>query len=191
MHYQRVQRKGTTNYVGNWLPPSKARFVDKLCYLEVYNKKKDVIAEAIIDAEDYDRVRKYRLHLAKPDKDKSYIRVVTHSGTRLHSIILGKLDSGFIADHKNRFTLDNRKSNLRAVNHSQNSMNKGKAPGKSSIYKGVHWNAERNKWKAEIKINQVNKYIGRFDDEIEAAEAYNIVAEKLFGEFVCLNTLEG
>ena len=44
---------------------------------------------------------------------------------------------------------------------------------KTGTYKGVCWSVEKQKWKAELKRNYVNRFLGYFDDEIQAAKAYN------------------
>lgn len=44
---------------------------------------------------------------------------------------------------------------------------------KSSKYKGVSWDKSRKKWQVSININNKKTYfIGRFQDELEAADAY-------------------
>jgi hypothetical protein len=43
----------------------------------------------------------------------------------------------------------------------------------SSSHKGVSWDKRRNKWLAQIKRNKKHIFIGRFNTEQEALEAYN------------------
>ena len=43
---------------------------------------------------------------------------------------------------------------------------------------------------SRIKINKEIKYIGSFQTEIEAAEAYNKKAKELFGSFALLNVIK-
>jgi hypothetical protein len=53
-----------------------------------------------------------------------------------------------------------------------------------SKYKGVSWNCRRNKWVAQISRNIRSCIFCRyFDDEREAARAYDEKAVDLFGEF--------
>ena len=49
------------------------------------------------------------------------------------------------------------------------------------------WEPEREKWRAKITIFGVRRHIGRFDDEVEAAQAYDEAALENFGEFARLN----
>ena len=55
----------------------------------------------------------------------------------------------------------------------------------TSQYKGVTW--DRNKWKARITYANTLYDLGRFDDEIEAAKAYDIKALELDPQFAFLN----
>lgn len=48
--------------------------------------------------------------------------------------------------------------------------------GKSSKFNGVHWCKRENAWIATIRISKKNKYIGKFLNEVAAAEAYNKIA---------------
>lgn len=89
-------------------------------------------------------------------------------------------------DHKNHNKLDNRRGNLRPASRSQNQGNRKIQQGVSK-FKGVHWYKDRKKWQAQIKFEGKRKHLGYFTDEIEAVEAYNRAAKKLFGEFAYLN----
>lgn len=92
-------------------------------------------------------------------------------------------------DHINGDGLDNRKSNLRICNGSQNRCNKGKPKNNTSGYKGVTWHTPNKKWVAQIAVNGKHSYIGSFKTKEEAAKAYNKKAKELHGEFARLNNL--
>ena len=75
-----------------------------------------------------------------------------------------------VVDHLNDIKTDNRIENLQIVTQRENAC---KTQGKySSKYKGVSWFKQINKWRADIFINGKNNYLGRFDTEEEASEAY-------------------
>lgn len=93
------------------------------------------------------------------------------------------------ADHKNRNTLDNCRGNLRPASYSQDAGNT-KLRGGSSKFKGVSWDKDRKKWRSYIRFEGVREHIGRFDSEIEAAEAYNTVAARYFGRFSQVNSVD-
>jgi hypothetical protein len=68
-------------------------------------------------------------------------------------------------DHINGIRDDNRIINLRSATNQTNHFNETKA-------KGFHFDKVRNKWKAEIMLNNKNIYLGRFATELQAKEAY-------------------
>ena len=61
----------------------------------------------------------------------------------------------------------------------------------SSQYKGVRWRAKRGLWEASLRVESAYKYLGQFQNEQDAAIAYNIAAWLVYGEFANLNTLKG
>jgi hypothetical protein len=72
-------------------------------------------------------------------------------------------------DHISRDKLDNRVCNLRWANRSQQQANRGKFKNATSIYIGVHFDKDRNKWRSYIKEKDKKlKHLGYFKTEIEA-----------------------
>lgn len=59
----------------------------------------------------------------------------------------------------------------------------------TSKFRGVHWCNTYKKWIVKIHINKKKYYIGRFDNEIEAAKEYNKKALKLLGDNAKLNKI--
>lgn len=55
------------------------------------------------------------------------------------------------------------------------------------MYKGVSWKKDICKWTAKIGVDYKSIYLGCFENEIEAAKAYDEAAMKYHGEFACLN----
>lgn len=133
------------------------------------------------------------------DKTRRNSLYANMSGTRIamHRVILERkigrsLLSKEQVDHINGDGLDNRRSNLRIASSTQNHHNCKKLDsllGKptTSEYKGVRWEPDRKKWRADIRIDGKKVYLGRFDVEIDAANAYDQVANTIFGEFARLN----
>lgn len=108
----------------------------------------------------------------------------------LHNLIM-QPSEGLWVDHIDGNKLDNRRSNLRICTHSQNTANRKRKSGEfSSLYKGVTFDKNRNRWRASIAFNGKRRRIGDFMNELEAAQAYNEAAIKTHGEFAKLNNIE-
>ncbi len=90
----------------------------------------------------------------------------------MHRIIMSAA-KGEEIDHINRNKLDNRKQNLRFVEHWVNGHNRCKGTG-------VHMMKSRNKWVAKIYIKNKYHFLGSFNTEEEAKEA-RLQAELKFG----------
>ena len=102
-----------------------------------------------------------------------------HRAARLAWLLMtGEWPVGDV-DHINRTRSDDRWSNLRVANRSQNSANSGARSGK----KGACWVDAKKKWKAQIRIGGKSKHIGYFETEADAHLAYQAAAVSEFGEF--------
>lgn len=86
-------------------------------------------------------------------------------------------------DHINCVRDDNRLSNLRLVTPLQNIANRRAKRGGTSSLKGVSWNKQRRMWQSSIGVNGNTVYLGYFDTEQAAHEAYWNAARATFGEF--------
>jgi hypothetical protein len=82
-----------------------------------------------------------------------------------------------VVDHINNDKLDNRLCNLQLISQRENASKDSKR--KYSSFLGVTWNHTANKWMSQITVSGKNKYLGVFEDEIEAANAYNLALEKI------------
>jgi len=69
--------------------------------------------------------------------------------------------------------LNNRKSNLRICTNSQNLWNQRVRSKGGSKYKGVVWHRRDKKRIAQINPNKRHTHLGYFENEIEAAIAYD------------------
>lgn len=82
--------------------------------------------------------------------------------------IVNKYES--VVNHKNFIRNYNHKNNLEIVTARENT-NRKHCKG-SSIYTGVCWNKNINKWHAKIHINKKQKFLGYFLNEYDAHLAY-------------------
>jgi hypothetical protein len=106
---------------------------------------------------------------------------------RMHREIM-HAPPGLFVDHRNNNGLDNRRANLRLATHSQNMQNRAKTRLKtSSRFIGVYLDNMTGRWKTQINHQRKPIYLGRFDNEIDAAKVYDRAAIKYHGEFARLN----
>jgi len=146
----------------------------------------------LVDSEDYDVVIQHNW-FAKRSGRTCYARAnITlpdgkMSSIYMHRLVLGlEYGDGIEVDHINHNGLDNRKSNLRTGTHKQNILNRGHTYG-ASKYKGVTLHNQYNKYVARITVNKKMHHIGLFDNEEDAARAYDRVAILEFGDYACTN----
>ena len=138
---------------------------------------------ALVDAADYEWLSQWnwRLYIGgyamRQEKGK---KIFMH-----HEIV--RPPQGMLVDHVDGNRANNCRSNLRACTRQQNMQNKGKQSGASSKFKGVGYNKARRRWYAKLVFNGERFWLGYFDDEAEAARAYDRQAVECFGEFARLN----
>jgi hypothetical protein len=147
---------------------------------------------AIVDADDYDRLAKYKWQLCCSRHTYYAFRYASTRGGKkrqrvlMHNQIID-IPEGMVCDHINHNGLNNRKPNLRPATPSQNSCNTRKAAKTTSRYRGVTPRARSNKSVARINVNGRQIRLGTFGDEVDAAKAYDAAARKYHGEFAVLN----
>ncbi len=148
---------------------------------------------AIVDADDYEKLRKYKWYARK--SLRTYYAVCYISGPKylsrrnvyMHHLVID-IPDGMCCDHINHNGLDNRKANLRAATQLQNLWNRRKYKSYAhSVYKGVDWARHTRRWRSRISVYGKRLHLGHFNNEIEAAKAYDEAAKKYFGDFANLN----
>lgn len=146
---------------------------------------------AIVDDEDYKYLSQWKWSALK-NRNKYYaVRNAKSNGKRtmitMHRQIMQALPN-LLIDHINGDGLDNRKGNLRICQNSDNQYN-GQAQNRttSSKYKGVSWSSLRRKWRSQIGYKGKKLHLGYFDNEINAAKAYDIAAQEYAGKFARIN----
>ena len=146
----------------------------------------------IVDQQDYYQLGHFKWSVCGNDKNIYAARILskTRSGRVISSFLHREImndPKGFFVDHRNGNGLDNRRDNLRLATRSQNSANKRKRKNTSSRFIGVHFDKRSGRWCAGIKKNAKRYGIDYYDNEIDAARAYDAAAKKFHGEFARLN----
>jgi len=148
-------------------------------------------AEAIIDDDDYDKIKNYKWFLDRLGYAEASHHNINEAdgkrgGIKMHHLIMNS-KKGQTIDHKNRNKLDNRKENLRFCTKQQNRWNTEFKKKRPSGYIGVI--QRKIGFEAVININKKYIVIGRYKTAEEAAIAFNNKAKKERGEFAVLNVV--
>ena len=141
---------------------------------------------AIVDAADYEWLSRYKWQALDFGGRIYASRAAPGRGRiSMHRAIM-KPPKGMVVDHINGNGLDNRRCNLRICTFAQNCANRRPQRNRASPYKGVA-PGRNGKATAQIGYRGEIMWLGTFDDEIEAAKAYDRKAYELHGEFAYLN----
>ena len=139
----------------------------------------------LIDDQDFDRASQ---HSWCPD-DKGYAKAtIEQEQVLLHRWLVGAQE-GEEVDHKNHYTLDCRRENLRRCTKSQNMANMKTPKNNTTGFKGVTYDKRVDRYTARIKVNRHHMHLGSFATAEDAAIAYNHAALDWFGEFAYFNDI--
>lgn len=150
----------------------------------------------IVDDADYEWLSGFKWQYANGYAARGVFEGGRSIKVYMHRLILG-ITGRSQGDHANRNRLDNRRSNLRASNASQNRANAKVKMDSSTGFKGVRRRKEtryktRNpKWDARITVGCDRKFLGSFLSPEEAARAYDAAALEHFGPFAATNKTLG
>lgn len=155
--------------------------------------------EAIIDEADLPIVEGKRCHWSERGQPGKPGQVILWDGReqlRLRQAIMGVRGSEWRVGHRNGDPLDCTRANLFMRSKQEQSRGYGKKKSYagrpcSSRFKGVCWEKFTGMWCVGIAVDGRNIRLGRFHDEIAAAEKYDEAARELFGEHARLNFPDG
>lgn len=157
----------------------------------LYRKKK-IAAYAIVEDFDFEKIKSMKWYLWRGRHNNYQMAYAFATNPRttikLHRFILGLGRRFPYVDHVDCNPLNNLRSNLRLAQPSGSSMNRRKniTPCVSKL-KGVSTVKGSSKFRAYIVINDRQFHLGMFQNELDAAMAYDIAAIGLFGEFARVN----
>lgn len=138
---------------------------------------------ALVDDEDFEYLNQWKWYF-----DHGYARRDQKIEGKKRRIYMHReiIENSFGVDHKDNNRLNNQRSNLRSATQAQNILNTKKYKGWTSRFKGVSWHKKSKKWMAQIRASKKHFYLGLFDKEVDAYEAYKEAAIRLHGEFASL-----
>ena len=142
----------------------------------------------LVDNEDYGKLAQYHWQLNEENGNCYYaIRLEGGKIIVMHRQITNA-PSGMVVHHKDGNGLNNTKENLKIVTTAENNLyRKKRVQSTSSKYKGVCFLKSRRIWRAIISYNRIHKFLGHFENEDDAARAYDAAAKINHGEFAVLN----
>jgi hypothetical protein len=162
--------------------------------------KTDLTAEYVRSILDYDPAsgaltwkRGYR-HLKAGSKagyktERGYVIIridtITYQAHRLAWLIMTGAWPELIVDHKDENKSNNAWSNLREVSIAENTQNVT-APQRdnASGFRGVYWQRDKRKWRAQITVSRKLIYLGRYSSPEEASAAYEAARLELHPGFL-------
>ena len=161
---------------------------DGYAEIRVHDLNNEYRISAFIDIDDIEKCKEKKWQLRKSKTSQYVSTCIAHRGVPLHNYLMGPLPDGYDEwDHIDRDTMNNRRGNLRPARRADNVCNVEPYKNKSSKYKGVSWFKQLGKWRADIRKEGKLTYLGSFNNEEDAAIAYNDAAERVHGEFAYLN----
>ena len=185
-HYLQMTRQGgikeRTRYDANDIVA-----VDGVLYMIIRNMGGQEVARTLIDADDVERISLHKWHLSS----KGYVVTNNEKGSTLglHRFI-NNTPEGYLTDHADGNILNNRKTNLRTCNTSENGANTEPNSCNKSGVKGVWWNKACQKWETRMTFRNKSYYLGVFTDKNDAIKAYNNKLVELQGGFAKVNPVK-
>jgi len=149
---------------------------------------------ALVDDKDFTELSKVKWTAHKGLHTWYAKRKVAGRHVAMHREILGlTFGDGILIDHKDFDGLNNQRHNLRICNKQQNSAHTlSRRARKRGHYRGVGKFRDKTRtkpWVARIGLQGKFYSLGVFYTEEAAALAYNLAAQRHFGEFARLNSL--
>lgn len=146
-------------------------------WIYTFNRQQEPSGKFLIDLDDLELVLSKKWRYTR----NTYVTGV-QKPILIHRFLMNPKNNE-VVDHINGDPTDNRRKNLRITTQQKNLLNKEKLSSNTTGITGVWWDKSRSKWAAEIKLNNIKCYLGRFTNKEDAAFARVYAEIKLFKEF--------
>lgn len=146
-------------------------------WIYTFNRQQEPSGKFLIDLDDLEQVLKHKWRFWKGNYYTGNKKPIM-----IHQFLLNP-NSNQVIDHINGDRQDNRRSNLRITTQEKNLLNKAILSNNNTGIAGVWFDKERKKWAAEIKMDGIKCFLGRYEDKADAAFARWTAEQKLFKEF--------
>lgn len=148
--------------------------------IQLYNSE----LVAVVDDADYPLIKSYNWYVSRSATSPTvryYARAKVGKKTILmHRIICNVHDSKIEIDYRSGDGLDNRRANLRTATRAQNAQNRCVKKTTKSGFRGVHWYARKQRWRAVVKMNGRSIFSRYFTNLSEAAIVVSNARKRLF-----------
>lgn len=147
-------------------------------WIYTFNSKEEPSGKFMVDLDDLEKVLSKKWRFWKGDYFTGNKKPVTIS-----RFIMDATNENLVVDHINGDRTDNRRKNLRIVTQKNNLINKAILSNNTSEIAGVWWDKSREKWVAEIKLNNIKCQLGRYINKEDAVFVRYFAELKVFKEF--------
>ena len=181
-HYAQIQHYG--RIINTIYDKNEIIEYDDYAEIIVRNKQGDIKGKAIIDLDDVERCKRFKWGMYS--NGYFYGNINKTLRIRLHRFILGldSWDKTNEVDHIDRNKSNNRKSNLRIVNHSDNNKNKDKYYSKvvNINNDNVYFNKRYNSYYGRYGFQDTTYTTKYYKNREDALEEINKIKNKLIRE---------
>ena len=177
-HYTQIRKHG--KIIETMYDEQKIINKNNYSIIIIRDKNGNEIAQAKIDNEDVEKVRKYKWYIDK----NGYIKTGVNNKIFLHRYIMNCPDE-LVVDHINHDKTDNRKCNLRICSVSENNMNSKMKNNKLGI-RNIFYSKKDKCYVCKIKKN--GKTYAKYSKDLEFLIQWrNEKLKELHGEFAYID----